>query len=68
MPDGVVSFSTGDFVRNDGTRIEGRGVRPDIMVEYTRGDLIRGEDPDVAQAVDFLSDFEPRDPGRLPSK
>ncbi len=54
MRGGGARFSTGDFRRNDGTPIEGVGLQPHIPVELTRNGVIRGEDPDIAAAENYL--------------
>lgn len=44
----------GDFVRINGKRIEKEGVKPDIEVETTREELLKGRDPVQERAVEFL--------------
>jgi len=38
-----------------GRRIEGVGVRPDVMVPFTRSDLRAGRDPVVDRAVRWIA-------------
>ena len=52
---GWARFSTGDFRRNDGTRIEGVGIAPDVPVAWTVEDFRAGRDPDVAAAERLLT-------------
>jgi len=52
-------FSTGDFRRNDGTPIEGRGITPDVPVAWTVDDLREGRDPDLDVAVGLLLAAQP---------
>lgn len=54
MRGGGARFSTGDFRRNDGTPLEGVGLQPHIPVELTRDGVIRGEDPDITAAENYL--------------
>ncbi len=51
---GMVRFSTGDFQRNDGTPIEGAGIAPDILVNWTVEDVAAGRDPDLLAAAAIL--------------
>jgi carboxyl-terminal processing protease len=50
-----VRFSTGDFRRNDGTSIEGIGITPDIVVEWSQDDIVFGNDPDLSAAENWFS-------------
>lgn len=43
-----------------GRLIEGHGTRPDVPVEWTRDDVLRGRDPDVAAALANLAAGRPR--------
>jgi carboxyl-terminal processing protease len=47
-------FSTGDLRRIDGSQIEGIGIAPDVLVEWTVEDLRQGRDPDVAAAETLI--------------
>jgi C-terminal processing protease CtpA/Prc len=47
-------FSTGDFRRLDGTRLEGIGVQPQAPVAWTIADARAGRDPDVETAVSLI--------------
>jgi C-terminal processing protease CtpA/Prc len=51
---GLARFSTGDFIRSDGTSLEGVGTHPDLPVAWTREDVIQENDPDVAAAESYL--------------
>ena len=45
LPNGdVLIHAYGDFVAADGTRLEGRGVIPDVVVPLTRESLLAGQD------------------------
>jgi carboxyl-terminal processing protease len=52
---GRARFSTGDFHRNDGRRIEGAGIEPDVTVAWTLDDVRAGCDPDLAAAERLLA-------------
>jgi len=55
LPGGASAhFSTGDFRRLDGTRIEGRGITPDVPVTWTLEDFYAGRDPDLLAAEALL--------------
>jgi C-terminal processing protease CtpA/Prc len=49
-----VRFSTANFVRNDGTPIEGVGLVPDVPVRWTVEDFRQGRDPDLEAAERLL--------------
>jgi carboxyl-terminal processing protease len=49
-----VRFSTANFVRNDGTPIEGVGLRPDVPVRWSVEDFRQGRDPDLEAAERLL--------------
>ncbi|MBE0410532.1 MAG: hypothetical protein IBX69_12460 [Anaerolineales bacterium] len=53
--DGRARFSTGDFYRIDGTRLEGVGIIPDIEVEWTLDDFYQDRDPDLEAAEELLN-------------
>jgi carboxyl-terminal processing protease len=48
-------FSTANFVRNDGTPIEGVGLVPDVPVKWTVEDFREGRDPDLEAAERLLA-------------
>jgi C-terminal processing protease CtpA/Prc len=52
--DATAQFSTGDLRRQNGMRIEGVGIEPDLPVAWTLEDVRRGRDPDVTAAVELL--------------
>ena len=55
LPDGgVLDISEMDYHTAGGTRLEGRGLRPDLEVAPTREDLSRGRDRALARAVEML--------------
>jgi carboxyl-terminal processing protease len=56
LPGGKVRFSTGDFRRMDGTRLEGLGIMPDFEVLWSLGDLRDGLDPDLKKAIEILDE------------
>lgn len=51
---GAARFSTGDFRRVDGSRVEGVGIAPDVPVTWTIDDVRTGRDPDIAAAERLL--------------
>jgi carboxyl-terminal processing protease len=46
-----LSITDADMIMRDGTRLEGRGVRPDSLVLPTPADLAAGRDPVLAMAL-----------------
>jgi carboxyl-terminal processing protease len=55
LPDGdVLMHVIADFTAAGGTRIEGRGVIPDVVVEPGRRDLLNGGDPVLDAAVGWI--------------
>jgi carboxyl-terminal processing protease len=55
LPNGdVLIHATGDFVTADGTRLEGRGVVPDEIVQMDRRDLLAGRDPTLQAALAWV--------------
>jgi carboxyl-terminal processing protease len=48
-----------DLTAPDGTRLEGRGVIPDVRAAHTRGSLLRGEDPALEAALRWIQDTAP---------
>jgi carboxyl-terminal processing protease len=55
LPNGdVLIHATGDFVTADGTRLEGRGVVPDEIVQVDRRDLLAGRDPTLQAALAWV--------------
>jgi C-terminal processing protease CtpA/Prc len=55
-----------DVLMPDGSRLEGRGVRPDIVSLPTPVDLERGADPVLAKAAALLDvTLEPQRAARL---
>jgi C-terminal processing protease CtpA/Prc len=55
-----------DIAMGDGTRLEGRGVRPDLLSLPTSDDLERGADPVLAKAAASLGvSLDPLRAGRL---
>lgn len=51
---GRARFSTGDFLRSDGTSLEGVGTQPDLEVDWTVSDVREARDPDVRVAEAYL--------------
>ncbi len=49
-----VRFSTANFIRNDGTPIEGVGLTPELEVRWTVEDVRQGRDPDLEAAERLL--------------
>jgi carboxyl-terminal processing protease len=57
LPDGgVLDISELDYHTAGGTRLEGAGLRPDVLVEPTREDLRRRRDPALERALEILKD------------
>jgi len=55
LPDGdVLMHVLADFTDANGTRIEGRGVVPDVTVDPDREQLLEGRDPILDAAVDWI--------------
>ena len=50
-----VRFSTANFIRNDGTPIEGVGIVPDVPVSWSVEDFRQGRDPDLEAAERLLA-------------
>ncbi|MCF3652446.1 S41 family peptidase [Synoicihabitans lomoniglobus] len=51
---GKLQIGMSDYQSLDGTRLEGNGVEPDVVVERTLGDLRAGVDPDLDAALAIL--------------
>ena len=51
---GELQIGTYDFESLDGTRLQGNGVAPDVLVERTLADVRAGRDPDLERAVEWL--------------
>lgn len=55
LKDGALfQYVVGDYQSSKGTRVEGQGIRPDVLVQETREDLINKRDPVVDAAVQAL--------------
>ena len=55
LPNGdVFIHATADFVTADGTRLEGRGVIPDVAVPLRREDLLAGRDAALGAALAWI--------------
>jgi carboxyl-terminal processing protease len=55
LPNGdVLIHAYGDFVTADGTRLEGRGVIPDVVTPLTREDLLAGRDRTMEAALAWV--------------
>jgi carboxyl-terminal processing protease len=52
---GRARFSTGDFYRQDGTRLEGVGIIPDVVIDWTLDDFYQDRDPDLEAAETLLN-------------
>lgn len=56
LPNGdLIQYVTADFTDPSGARLEGVGVQPDVALPLTREALIRGEDPALDAAIDWLT-------------
>ncbi|HEX2099984.1 MAG TPA: S41 family peptidase [Candidatus Synoicihabitans sp.] len=51
---GELQLGTYDFRTVDGSRLEGQGVQPDIVVQRTLAAVRAGRDPDLDAAVEWL--------------
>ena len=57
LPNGdVLIHAYADFVTADGTRLEGRGVVPDVEVPLTRQDLLAGKDTTLEHALQWVEE------------
>ena len=57
LPNGdVLIHAYGDFVAADGTRLEGRGVVPDVVVPLTRQALLAGRDEVLDAALEWIAE------------
>jgi carboxyl-terminal processing protease len=55
LPNGdVLIHAYGDFMTADGTRLEGRGVIPDVPVPLRREDLLAGRDATLEAALQWI--------------
>ncbi len=55
LPNGdVLIHAYGDFVTSNGTRLEGRGVVPDVAVPLRREDLLAGRDAALEAALGWI--------------
>jgi carboxyl-terminal processing protease len=55
LPNGdLLIHAYGDFVTADGTRLEGRGVVPDVVVPLRREDLLAGRDAPLEAALAWI--------------
>jgi carboxyl-terminal processing protease len=50
----VLMYVFADFLGPDGTRIEGRGVIPDVVVPLARADLVAGRDAPLDAALGWI--------------
>jgi carboxyl-terminal processing protease len=65
LPNGdVLIHAFGDFVTSDGTRLEGRGVIPDVSVPLTREDLLSGRDRTLDAALAWVDAAKRGNSGR----
>jgi carboxyl-terminal processing protease len=57
LPSGdVLQHAFADFVDPEGTRLEGRGVIPDVYVPLARADLLAGRDEPKAAALRWIAE------------
>lgn len=57
LPNGdVMMYVVADFTGPHGSRIEGRGVVPDVVVETTLDDLLQQRDAPLMAALDWIAD------------
>ena len=55
LPTGALfQYAIADFITPRGTRLEGRGVIPDIEIRLTRRALLEGRDPALDAAIAYL--------------
>jgi carboxyl-terminal processing protease len=63
LPNGdVLMHVIADFTGPDGSRIEGRGVVPDVVVETTREDLLQQRDAVMSAALAWIAGSPPAHP------
>lgn len=56
LPNGDhLMHAVADFTAPDGTRLEGRGVRPDEPAAPDRASLLAGDDPALLRALDWIA-------------
>jgi C-terminal processing protease CtpA/Prc len=48
---GLLRVATLDMIAPNGVRLEGRGVKPDVVVVRTARDVARGVDPQLRTAI-----------------
>lgn len=70
LPNGdVLIHAYGDFVASDGTRLEGRGVVPDVVVPLTRESLLAGQDATRDAALAWIGESRiPHPQSRIPDR
>jgi carboxyl-terminal processing protease len=67
LPNGdVLIHAYGDFVTSDGTRLEGRGVVPDVAVPLRREDLLGGRDATLEAALQWFDAVRRGSPPQRP--
>jgi carboxyl-terminal processing protease len=60
LPTGdVLMHVVADFVAPDGSRIEGRGVTPDMVVPLVRRDILARRDAPLEAAFDWIDRARP---------
>ncbi|HSM25637.1 MAG TPA: S41 family peptidase [Anaerolineaceae bacterium] len=58
FPGGSVRYSTASFYRPDGQLVEGQGYTPDVVIEWTIEDYLKGIDPDIQAAIEWIEQQE----------
>jgi carboxyl-terminal processing protease len=67
LPNGdVLIHAYGDFVTSNGTRLEGRGVVPDVAVPLRREDLLAGRDATLESALQWFDAVRRGSPAQRP--
>ena len=55
LPHGAgFQYAFANYESADGETLEGHGVEPDQMIELSRAQLLTGEDPDIAAAIQWI--------------
>lgn len=52
---GQVVIPVAEIIYPDGTRLEGKGLKPGVLVRQRRSDLLNGVDSQLQAAIDFLA-------------
>jgi len=59
-------YAVADFTAPDGSRLEGRGVRPDELIRPSRAALLTEGDPVLARALEWIARISDPNEDSLP--